>query len=102
MVTFNAASVAAILVSLMPKSSGFTAIQTGKVSNSALFSTNFDKSNKESLPTRRQTIELAIGALGLGTSLKFIIHKPLKVTDYSFEEIFEKTETIITKHIKIK
>ncbi|UGS21190.1 lysophospholipid acyltransferase family protein [Flavobacterium cyclinae] len=40
--------------------------------------------------------------LGLGTSLKFIIHKPLKVTDYSFEEIFEKTETIITKHIKIK
>jgi len=79
MVYFNAA-IAAILVSLMPKASGFTAIQTRKVSDSALFSTNFDKSNKESLPTRRQTIELAIGALGLGTS--FAATRENKPTDY--------------------
>ena len=80
MVNFNTASVAAILVSLMPKASGFTAIQTGKVSNSALFSTNSNKSDKESLPTRRQTIELTIAALGLGTS--FVATRENKPTDY--------------------
>ncbi len=35
--------------------------------------------------------------LGLGIKLKFKIHKALKISDYSFEEIFEETESIITK-----
>ena len=39
--------------------------------------------------------------LGLGVKLKLQIHKPLKVSDNSFEEIAEKTEKIITQHIKI-
>ncbi len=38
--------------------------------------------------------------LGLGTKITFQIHKPLKISDYSFDEIFEKTEKIIKKHIK--
>jgi 1-acyl-sn-glycerol-3-phosphate acyltransferase len=37
--------------------------------------------------------------LGLGTKITFQIHKPLKISDYSFDEIFEKTEEIIKKHI---
>ena len=39
--------------------------------------------------------------LGLGTRLEFTIHKPMKISEHPFEEILEKTETIITKHIKI-
>ena len=39
--------------------------------------------------------------LGLGVKLNFTIHKPMKISEHKFEEIFEKTETIITKHIKI-
>jgi 1-acyl-sn-glycerol-3-phosphate acyltransferase len=38
--------------------------------------------------------------LGIGTKITFQIHKPLKSSDYSFDEIFEKTEEIIKKHIK--
>ena len=38
--------------------------------------------------------------LGLGNRLEFLIHEPLKISDYTFEEIFEKTENIITKNIK--
>lgn len=38
--------------------------------------------------------------LGLGTKITFQIHKPLKISDYSFDEIFEKTEKTIKKHIK--
>ena len=38
--------------------------------------------------------------LGLGTNITLEIHEPLKVSDYSFEEIFEKSEQIIKKHIK--
>jgi 1-acyl-sn-glycerol-3-phosphate acyltransferase len=38
--------------------------------------------------------------LGLGTKITFQIHKPLKISDYSFDEIFEKTEKIIKNHIK--
>ena len=38
--------------------------------------------------------------LGLGTNISLEIHEPLKVFDYSFEEIFEKTEQVIKKHIK--
>ncbi|MFD2908687.1 lysophospholipid acyltransferase family protein [Flavobacterium ardleyense] len=39
--------------------------------------------------------------LGLGVKLKLQIHEPLKISDYSFEDIAEKTEKIITQHIKI-
>lgn len=38
--------------------------------------------------------------LGLGVKLDFTIHEPMKISDYSFEEIFEKTEHIITEYIK--
>ena len=38
--------------------------------------------------------------LGLGNRLEYIIHEPLKISDYSFEEIFERTQQIITEHIK--
>ncbi|MEN9325999.1 MAG: lysophospholipid acyltransferase family protein [Flavobacterium sp.] len=37
--------------------------------------------------------------LGLGTKITFQIHEPLKSSDYSFDEIFEKTEKTIKKHI---
>lgn len=39
--------------------------------------------------------------MGLGSKISFKIHDPLKISDYSFEEVFEKTENIIKKHIKI-
>jgi len=39
--------------------------------------------------------------MGLGNTLEFIIHEPLKVSDYSFEEIFTKTEYAVTQSIKI-
>ncbi|MES2812242.1 MAG: lysophospholipid acyltransferase family protein [Bacteroidota bacterium] len=39
--------------------------------------------------------------MGLGNKLEFIIHEPLKVSDYSFEEIFAKTENAVTQSIKI-
>ena len=38
--------------------------------------------------------------MGLGSKISFKIHDPLKISDYSFEEVFEKTESIIKKHIK--
>ncbi len=38
---------------------------------------------------------------GLGNRITFQIHDPLKISDYSFETIFEKTEKIIKQHIKI-
>lgn len=38
--------------------------------------------------------------MGLGNKLEFIIHEPLKISDYSFEEIFTKTETAVTQSIK--
>ena len=37
--------------------------------------------------------------LGLGIKITFQIHQPLKISDYSFDEIFEKTEENIKKHI---
>ena len=37
--------------------------------------------------------------LGLGTKITFQIHEPLESSDYSFDEIFEKTEKTIKKHI---
>lgn len=39
--------------------------------------------------------------MGLGSSLKFTIHKPLKVSDYSFEELIEKTESAVVQGIQI-
>ncbi|AEW86702.1 1-acyl-sn-glycerol-3-phosphate acyltransferase [Flavobacterium columnare NBRC 100251 = ATCC 23463] len=38
--------------------------------------------------------------LGLGSNIEHIIHPPLKISDYSFDDIFKKTETIIKEHIK--
>ena len=38
--------------------------------------------------------------MGLGSKISFKIHDPLRISDYSFEEVFEKTESIIKKHIK--
>ena len=38
--------------------------------------------------------------MGLGSKITFKIHEPLKISDFSFDEIFEKTENIIKKHIK--
>lgn len=60
----------------------FTTINVNRrFERSRLFSTKAeDSSSKESLPTRRQTIELAIGALGLGTS--FAASREIKPTDY--------------------
>jgi 1-acyl-sn-glycerol-3-phosphate acyltransferase len=37
--------------------------------------------------------------MGLGSDLHFEIHPALKVSDFSFEEIFEKTEAVITNAI---
>ncbi len=39
--------------------------------------------------------------MGLGSSLKFTIHKPYKVSDYSFEELMEKTESAVVQGIQI-
>ncbi|MFT5753288.1 MAG: 1-acyl-sn-glycerol-3-phosphate acyltransferase [Flavobacterium sp.] len=39
--------------------------------------------------------------LGLGNRINFIIHEPLKISNYSFEEILEKTEKTIVEAIKI-
>lgn len=47
---------------------------------SRLFSTKSNEPTRESLPTRRQTIELATGALGLGIS--FAATREIKPTDY--------------------
>jgi len=38
--------------------------------------------------------------LGLGNSLHFQIHPAMKISEFSFEEIFEKTEKIITNSLK--
>ena len=38
--------------------------------------------------------------LGLGTHISIEIHEPLKISAYSFDEIFEKTEQKIKEHIK--
>ncbi|TGN14060.1 lysophospholipid acyltransferase family protein [Leptospira ilyithenensis] len=38
--------------------------------------------------------------LGLGSKLEFQVHEPLKISDYTFENIFEKTEKVIKENIK--
>ncbi len=37
--------------------------------------------------------------LGLGNKIIFTFHLPLKVSDYSFEEIFEKTENLVNSAV---
>jgi 1-acyl-sn-glycerol-3-phosphate acyltransferase len=39
--------------------------------------------------------------LSVGHHIRFTVHNPLKVSDYSFEEIMEKTEKTIIEAIKI-
>ena len=39
--------------------------------------------------------------MGLGNKLEFIIHEPMAVKDYSFEEIMQKTESAVVSAIKI-
>jgi 1-acyl-sn-glycerol-3-phosphate acyltransferase len=39
--------------------------------------------------------------MGLGNHLKFTIHKPLKVSEYSFEDLMEQTENEIKQGIQI-
>lgn len=39
--------------------------------------------------------------MGLGNNLEFIIHQPMAVKDYSFEEIIQKTESAVVSAIKI-
>lgn len=38
--------------------------------------------------------------MGLGNKLEFIIHEPMAVKDYSFEEIMQKTESAVVSAIK--
>lgn len=38
--------------------------------------------------------------VGLGNRLTFVIHNPLKVSEFTFEEIIEKAETAVVKGIK--
>jgi 1-acyl-sn-glycerol-3-phosphate acyltransferase len=38
--------------------------------------------------------------MGLGTQLQFIIHEPIAVKDFSFEELMEKTENAVKQSIK--
>jgi 1-acyl-sn-glycerol-3-phosphate acyltransferase len=39
--------------------------------------------------------------MGLGNRLKFTIHQPLKVSEYSFEELMEQTEKVVVEGIQI-
>ena len=39
--------------------------------------------------------------MGLGNKLEFIIHKPIAVNEFSFEEIIQKTETAVVTDIKL-
>ena len=39
--------------------------------------------------------------MGLGSKLQFIIHEPIAVKDYPFEEIIQKTENAVIQSIKI-
>ena len=39
--------------------------------------------------------------MGLGSKLEFIIHEPIAVKEYPFEEIIQKTENTVIQAIKI-
>jgi 1-acyl-sn-glycerol-3-phosphate acyltransferase len=45
-------------------------------------------------------VKFGVFPMGLGNKLEFIIHKPIAVKDYAFEEIASKTEETIVKSIK--
>jgi len=45
-------------------------------------------------------VKFGVFPMGLGNKLEFIIHKPIAVKDYAFEEIASKTEETILKSIK--
>jgi 1-acyl-sn-glycerol-3-phosphate acyltransferase len=38
--------------------------------------------------------------MGLGNRLEFIIHDPIAVKDFSFEELMEKTEKAVVQSLK--
>lgn len=38
--------------------------------------------------------------VGLGNHLTFVVHKPLKVSEYNFPELMEKTESAVVKGIQ--
>jgi 1-acyl-sn-glycerol-3-phosphate acyltransferase len=38
--------------------------------------------------------------MGLGNKLQFIIHEPIAVSEYSFEELLQQTEKAIVNSIK--
>lgn len=69
-----------LLISTLKQSFGFVH-SIGKTDViTSLRASSYEETPKESLPTRRQTIELAVGALGLGTS--FAATRENKPTDY--------------------
>jgi 1-acyl-sn-glycerol-3-phosphate acyltransferase len=37
--------------------------------------------------------------MGLGNKLEFIIHEPMAVKDFSFEELIEKTEKTVIESV---
>ena len=45
-------------------------------------------------------VKFGVFPMGLGNKLEFIIHKPIAVKDFAFEEIASKTEETIVKSIK--
>jgi len=45
-------------------------------------------------------VKFGVFPMGLGNKLEFIIHKPMAVKDFSFNEIMEKTEKAIVQSIK--
>jgi 1-acyl-sn-glycerol-3-phosphate acyltransferase len=46
-------------------------------------------------------VKFGVFPMGLGNKLEFIIHQPMAVKDYSFEEIMQKTESAVVSAIKI-
>ena len=46
-------------------------------------------------------VKFGLFPLGLGNRLTFTIHKAMAVSDFSFQEIMEKSEKVITENIKI-
>jgi 1-acyl-sn-glycerol-3-phosphate acyltransferase len=38
--------------------------------------------------------------MGLGNRLEFIIHDPIAVSDFSFEELMQKTENAVVQSLK--
>jgi len=45
-------------------------------------------------------VKFGVFPMGFGNKLEFIIHKPMAVKDFSFNEIMEKTEKAIVQSIK--